>query len=123
MSADVEHPKPDFGDPTRRTWLAAERTWLAWWRTALGAAAVAIGVGRVLPDIVHSARWPFTLLGIGYAVLAIAVLLAGAVRQERTAQALRRGSYSEMSTALVLWLTAGALVLAVGSLVLIAVKL
>jgi uncharacterized membrane protein YidH (DUF202 family) len=123
MSAEVEQPEPEFGDASRRTWLAAERTWLAWWRTALGSAAVAIGVGRVLPDVVHSARWPFTLLGIGYALLAIAVLVAGAIRQRRTAEALRRGSYSEMSTALVLWLTAGALVLAVGSLILIVVKL
>jgi len=123
MSAEVEQPEPEFGDASRRTWLAAERTWLAWWRTALGAAAVAIGVGRVLPDVVHSARWPFTLLGIGYAVLAIAVLLAGAIRQQRTAAALRRGSYSEVSTALVMWLTAGAMVLAVGSLILVLVKL
>jgi uncharacterized membrane protein YidH (DUF202 family) len=123
MPSHADQSEPDFGDPTRRTWLAAERTWLAWWRTALGSAAVAIGVGRVLPDVVHSARWPFTLLGIGYAVLAIAVLLAGAVRQQRTAEALRRGSYSEMSSALVLWLTGGALVLAVGSLILVVVKL
>ncbi len=123
MPPEPEGPEPDARDATRRTWLAAERTWLAWWRTALGAAAVSIGVGRVLPDIVHSARWPFTLLGIGYALLAIAVLLAGAIRQQRTAEALRRGSYSEMSSSLVLWLTAGALVLAVGSLILVVVKL
>lgn len=123
MPPEPQGPEPDARDATRRTWLAAERTWLAWWRTALGAAAVAIGVGRVLPDIVHSARWPFTLLGIGYALLAIAVLLAGAIRQQRTAKALRRGSYSEMSSSLVLWLTAGALVLAVGSLILVVVKL
>jgi uncharacterized membrane protein YidH (DUF202 family) len=123
MPPQPQAPDPDARDPTRRTWLAAERTWLAWWRTALGAAAVSIGVGRVLPDVVHSARWPFTLLGIGYALLAIAVLLAGAIRQQRTAEALRRGSYSEMSASLVLWLTAGALVLAVGSLILVVVKL
>ncbi len=123
MPSQPQGPEPDAHDATRRTWLAAERTWLAWWRTALGAAAVSIGVGRVLPDVVHSARWPFTLLGIGYGLLAIAVLLAGAIRQQRTAEALRRGSYSEMSTSLVLWLTAGALVLAVGSLILVVVKL
>lgn len=123
MSDEVKDPEPPWGDASRRTWLAAERTWLAWWRTALGSAAVSIGVGRVLPDIVHSARWPFTLLGIGYALLAISVLLAGAIRQRRTAEALRRGSYSEMSSALVLSLTGGALVLAVGTLILVMVKL
>ncbi len=123
MPSDVEGRQPEFGDASRRTWLAAERTWLAWWRTALGSAAVAIGVGRVLPDVSHGPRWPFTLLGIGYAVLAIAVLLAGAVRQQRTAAALRRNSYSEMSFALMMWLTAGALVLAVGTLIIVLVKL
>lgn len=123
MSGDVEQSEQQFGDASRRTWLAAERTWLAWWRTALGSAAVSIGVGRILPDVSHGARWPFTLLGIGYGLLAIAVLLAGAVRQQRTADALRRGSYSEMSRSLVLWLTGGALVLAVGTLIIVIVKL
>jgi putative membrane protein len=123
MPPEAERSEPPWGDPSRRTWLAAERTWLAWWRTALGAAAVAVGVGRILPDITHGARWPFTLLGIGYGILAIAVLLAGAVRQQRTAEALRNNTYSEMSISLVMWLTAGALVLAVGTLIIIIAKL
>jgi putative membrane protein len=123
MAGEAEQSEQQFGDPTRRTWLAAERTWLAWWRTALGASAVAIAVGRVLPSVVHGARWGFELLGVGYAVLAIVVFLAGAIRQHQTAEALRRGGYSEMSPMLVLWLTVGALVLAVGSLILVLVKL
>jgi len=122
MSPEVERPEPQLGDASRRTWLAAERTWLAWWRTALGSAAVALGVGRILPDVTHGARWPFTVLGVGYGVLAIAVLLAGAVREHRTAEALRNNSYSAMSFSLVMWLTAGALVLAVGTLIIIIAK-
>ncbi len=67
-------PEPDDSSPqtidaSRRTWLAAERTWLAWWRTGLGAAAVAIAVGRFVPAISNGARWPFRVIGIGYAVL------------------------------------------------------
>jgi uncharacterized membrane protein YidH (DUF202 family) len=119
MPSDVQGPEPDLGDASRRTWLAAERTWLAWWRTALGSVAVSVGVGRALPYVTHGARWPFTLLGIGYGVLAIAVLLAGAVRQQRTAEALRRSSYSEMPLMLVRWLTGAALVLAVGTLIIV----
>jgi putative membrane protein len=114
---------PPPADPTRRTWLAAERTWLAWWRTGLGAAAVAIGVGRVLPDLTHGARWPFRLLGLAYGVLAIAMLVAGAVRQRRTADALRRGSYDELTSSLVMWLTAAAVLLSAATLVIIAVGL
>jgi uncharacterized membrane protein YidH (DUF202 family) len=123
MAADAPPPGPADDDVTRRTWLAAERTWLAWWRTALGGAAVAVAVGRGLPFISKGARWPFELLGIGYGVLAIAVLLTGAIRQQSTARALRHGGYSELTPSLVVWMTAGALVLAVATLVIIAVDL
>jgi putative membrane protein len=113
---------PDPRDASRRTLLAAERTWLAWWRTALGAAAVSIGVGRVLPAVTSGARWPYTVLGIGYGVLAAAMLVAGAVRQQRTDEALRRGEYSHLSSRLMLCMTAGALVLVLGTLILVAAK-
>ena len=122
MGPEGDVPAADATDASRRTWLAAERTWLAWWRTGLGAAAVAIGVGRFLPSITHGARWPFRLIGIGYGVLAVAALVAGARRQRRTADALRRGSYEELSSPLVTWLTAAAVLLSVGTIALIAVR-
>jgi len=111
------------GDPTRRTWLAAERTWLALWRTGLGASALAIGVGRVLPGLTGGSHFPLKLLGLGYGILAIAVLAIGAVRQTRVAAALRRGSYDELSSPLVFWLTAAGVALALATVVLIAVAL
>lgn len=113
---------PDANDPSRRTWLAAERTWLAWWRTGLGAAAVAIAVGRLVPSVAHGARWPFRAIGIAYGVLAIAALVAGAVRQRQTAGALTRGSYKPLSSPLVTWLTAAAVALSVATIVLISVR-
>lgn len=117
-------PDPSDGpesDVSRRTWLAAERTWLAWWRTGLGAAAVAVAVGRVVPSLTHGTRWPFRLLGLGYGALAVAVLVVGALRQQRAAEALRRGSYAQLSSPLVMWLTAAGVVLATGTLALVAV--
>jgi uncharacterized membrane protein YidH (DUF202 family) len=123
MTPEAPQPTPEQSDVTRRTWLAAERTWLAWWRTALGGAAVAVAVGRGLPFISKGARWPFELLGIGYGVLAIAVLVAGAVRQRNTVEALRHGGYSELAASTVTWMTAGAMVLAVSTIVIIAVDL
>jgi putative membrane protein len=114
---------PDATDVSRRTWLAAERTWLAWWRTGLGAAAVAVAIGRLLPGLARGPRWPFRLLGLGYGALAVAVLVAGAVRQQRTAEALRRGGYDPLSSPLVMWLTAAAVALATATLALIAVAL
>ena len=118
-------PEPDAGEPDladvkRRTWLAAERTWLAWWRTGLGAAAVSIGVGRLLPGLTGGTHWPLRLLGIGYGVIAVAVLVIGAMRQKSVAAALRRGSYEELSMPLVTWLTAAAVALSVATLVVIA---
>ena len=118
----VAEPSPP-ADASRRTWLAAERTWLAWWRTALGGAAVSIAVGRFLPSLTHGSRWPFALLGLGYGLLAVAVLVIGAVRERSISRALRHGRSVELSQGAVLWLTAAALVLAIGTLVIVAVKL
>lgn len=118
-------PQPDASQPdaSRRTHLAAERTWLAWWRTGLGASAVAIGVGRILPGVAGGSHWPLRLLGLGYGALAVTVLVAGAVRQARVAAALRRGSYVELSSPLVLWLTAAGVALALATLAVIAVAI
>jgi len=104
----------------RRTSLAAERTWLAWWRTGLGATAVALAVGRILPGLTGETRWPLRLLGFGYGALAVAVLVIGAVRQNRVAAALRRDDYEEISTSLVMWLTAVAVALGLATLAVVA---
>src|SRR5215475_11410089 len=101
MPSDDKAFDPKDTDVTRRTWLAAERTWLAWWRTGIGAAAVAIAIGRVLPSLAGGARWPYRLLGLGYAALAVAILVIGALRQLRGSQALRRGDYDPLSSPLV----------------------
>ncbi len=123
MATEAEPATPENPDVTRRTWLAAERTWLAWWRTGIGASAVAIGVGRIVPELTHGARWPFRVLGIAYGLIAVAVLVFGGIRQQRTAEALRRGSYNELSSPLVLWLTAAAVGVSLGAVVLVAVRL
>jgi len=62
-------------DATRRTRLASERTELAWWRTGLTALAVALAVGRVVPELSDSAsRWPYVAVGACFGVYGIAVL-------------------------------------------------
>jgi putative membrane protein len=63
--------------------MAAERTWLAWWRTGLAAAAGALGVGRLAPEVLHVAPWPYIVLGCGYALLSIALLVVGVHRQRQ----------------------------------------
>ncbi len=102
---------PPPAEASRRTWLASERTWLAWWRSGIAVGAVALAVGRLLPAVTHGARWPMRVLGVGYGLLSVAILLIGARRQRRTAEALRRGDYEELSTPAVAWLTAAAIAL------------
>jgi uncharacterized membrane protein YidH (DUF202 family) len=119
----VPGPSADALDVSRRTWLAAERTWLAWWRTGIGVGAVALAVGRFLPGLTGGARWPFRLLGIGYGLLSVAVLLVGAIRQQRAALALRRGAFTELTSPLVAWLTAGGVALSVVAMILVAAAL
>jgi putative membrane protein len=91
VSADP--PPPSELDQARRTSMAAERTWLAWWRTALAASVGGLGVGRLAPELLDVAPWPYVVLGCGYAALAVGLLLAGAQRQRALEHALRTGRH------------------------------
>jgi putative membrane protein len=79
-------------DATRRTHLANERTRLAWWRTGLTALAVALAVGRVLPDLRHAGNtWPYTVIGVGFGIYGVALIAYGSRRATAVAQAVQRG--------------------------------
>jgi putative membrane protein len=99
--------------------MAAERTWLAWWRSALAASAGALAVGRLAPELLHVAPWPYILLGCGYASLAIGLLLVGAQRQRHLERALRAGEHSPLPFSTVGLFTAGGVALAVMTVVLV----
>jgi putative membrane protein len=82
------------GDASRRTWLASERTVLAWLRTGLTATAVALGVGKVVPDLrAGGTEWPFVILGAGYGVLGVAIVAYGLWRGREVDRAIREGRY------------------------------
>jgi putative membrane protein len=93
----ISQPPPRFdeaGDATRRTWLASERTWLAWVRTGLASSAVALGVGRVVPEVAHANhRWPYEVLGAGYGILGAALVIYGFQRRREVDRAVRDGRY------------------------------
>jgi putative membrane protein len=77
----------------QRTSLAVERTQLAWWRTGLTALAVAIGIGRVVPELSDSdTTWPYALVGIAFAVYGIALFLEGTARGRAVQGAGERAS-------------------------------
>ncbi len=90
-------PPPRFdeaGDATRRTWLANERTWLAWVRTGLTSTAVAVGIGKLVPEIADTRhKWPYVALGAGYAIVGVALVLYGFVRRDEVDAAIETGRY------------------------------
>jgi inner membrane protein YidH len=111
----------DFApDATRRTWLANERTWLAWLRTGLGALAVALAVGKVVPNLADTShRWPYEVVGVGYALLGIALVAYGARRRQDVDEAVARGSYSAADARAIAAFVWGTVVLGVATAVLV----
>ena len=99
--------------------MAAERTWLAWWRASIAASAGALAVGRLAPELLEVAAWPYILLGCGFASLAIGLLLTGAQRQRELEHALRTGGHNPLSFRTVGVFTVGGVALAVMTVVLV----
>jgi putative membrane protein len=100
-----------LGDATRRTYLANERTYLAWWRTGITALAAAVGVGRVVPSLTHQARWPYAILGAGFAAVGIVTIAYGLRRQRDVQQAVARGEYRHANPEVLLALTGTGVIL------------
>jgi inner membrane protein YidH len=112
-------PAPPASDVVQRTEMAAERTWLAWWRTALAATAGSLAVGRLAPELLDVAPWPYVVLGTGYAGLAIGLLVLGALRQRDLQRAIDRGAPAPLSFGLVTLFTVGGVLLALTTVVLV----
>ena len=92
-------------ESAHRTRLAAERTWLAWWRTALAAAVAGLGVGRLLPVVVTGTKWPYVVLGAGYCLTALGLMVTGGLRQGRMRAALASDSFEDLDRRLVIYFT------------------
>jgi putative membrane protein len=120
VMAEPELPLPPSElDQARRTSMAAERTWLAWWRSALAATVGALGVGRLAPELLDVAAWPYVILGVGYAALAVGLLMSGAQRQRELENALRTGGHVPLPFRTVGVFTAGGILLALLTVVLV----
>lgn len=81
------------GDATRRTRLANERTYLAWWRTGLTAFAVSIGSGKLVPVLASGATWPYTAIGIGFAIVGAFCSGYAFWRYREVEEAVSRGEF------------------------------
>ena len=107
-------------DALRRTRLANERTYLAWWRTGLTALAVSLGAGKLVPTLTPLAtKWPYALVGAGYALIGVLCIAYGLRRQRDIDQALQEGRFRSMSERYTTALTAIGVILGVITLILI----
>ena len=107
-------------DASRRTWLAHERTLLAWWRTSFAAIAVALAVGRLLPSVLDVAATPFVILGVGFGLVAIALVVYGAVHHRAVQRDLQAGRAPRVDDRAFLAFTVVICLLLVGTTVLLA---
>jgi putative membrane protein len=109
----------EIADVTRRTRLAAERTWLAWWRSAIAATAASIAVGAFIPELIDGSSWPYMLLGVGYALLAVSMFVLGELRKRAVDRALDEGGYAALPGAWTIALSGAGGVLALATLLIV----
>jgi putative membrane protein len=119
--AEPSPPAPvDVADmAVKQAVMAAERTWLAWWRSALVALAGALAVGRVTPQVLHVASWPYAVLGVGYGLIALGMVIVGALRHERLARVALTSTDSTLDSRLIAAFSAAGVALAACTLALI----
>jgi putative membrane protein len=116
----VEPERPqDVVDATRRTRLASERTYLAWWRSALAALAVSLGVGKIVPQLTDGDSIGYQIVGAGYALLGLAFVAYGHVRQQAQEKALAEGRFVPFGQGALLGFTAAGLVLGTATIVVV----
>jgi putative membrane protein len=96
----------EAGDATRRTRLANERTYLAWWRTGLTAFAVSIGSGKLVPALATGTNWPYTAIGIGFAIVGVLCSAYAFWRYRAVEEAVSRGEFARPDERLVALLSA-----------------
>jgi inner membrane protein YidH len=129
MSPDSQEPArserrsfDEAGDATRRTRLANERTYLAWWRTGLTSLAVSLGAGKVVPALTSGTRWPYTVVGVGFAAIGLFFIAYAFVRHGRVERAVSRGEFAPPDERLVAALAVVGVVLSLFVLTILATQ-
>ena len=107
----------------RRTSLAGERTLLAWWRTGFTAIAAALALGRVVPALINNGtRWPYVVVGLGFAIYGIVLIIFGTRRIHRLSVELGIAEPDRASERQMLVLAGVGVLLGIATIVLIIVQ-
>jgi uncharacterized membrane protein YidH (DUF202 family) len=88
-------------------------------RTGLASLAVAVAVGRIAPDVANGARWPYEVVGAGFAAIGVAMVWTGYVRTRSVEEALDRGGFAPLGRRLPLLLSAGGAALGVATFMIV----
>jgi putative membrane protein len=118
----VSDPSPPLDpsiDANRRTHLANERTYLAWLRSGLTAVAVGLGIAKLLPDFAGGAAWPYVVLGTGFCLLGIAMVVLGLRRLRQVSKALSDGAFRPLSDASAVGIGSATIILAIATILVV----
>jgi putative membrane protein len=119
-AGDPHEGSLDPRDYSRRTLLANERTYLAWWRTGLTTLTVALAAARVVPELSDSkVRWPYTVVGVVFALLGVICIAYGEQRRASVDHAVRKGEFVDADPRLTMGLTVVGVALGLALVVLI----
>jgi putative membrane protein len=104
--------------------MASERTTLAWLRTGLTVLAVAVGIGKIAPDLGSSSNAKaWAVLGAAYAMVGIGVVVYGLWRGRKVDKAIRAGRFNGLDDWAMWSIGGGLVVLGLATAVLIVIDL
>ena len=86
------------------------------------ALASGVAVGRVVPSLTHQTRWPYAILGAGFALTGVVAIAYGFVRQKAVRDAVRHGRFEHPHETVLVALTVSGVALGVLLLVLVLVQ-
>jgi uncharacterized membrane protein YidH (DUF202 family) len=78
-----------------------------------------VGVGRIAPDVSNGARWPYEVVGAGFAAVGVILLWVGYARTRAVENALDRGEFAPLGSRLPLALAIGGATLGVATFLIV----
>jgi hypothetical protein len=88
----------------------------------VSAFAVAIGIGRLAPAVLHVSASPFMTLGVGFGLLGLALVVLGAWRDRTVGRQLAAGRFESLQGGIVSAITFALVVLGLGAVVLLVLE-